>query len=283
MTGLDRRRFEKEQVRSMAEGEQDFGQAETVGQRLRVAREAKGLTLEDVASQTRIPIRHLRSIEDSQWEDLPAVTYTVGFGRSYANVVGLDGAEIGRELREQLGTGQPQRQVSPQFYDPPDPSRVPSRSLAWIAGLLLVALVAAYLIWRSQLNDDDAPEAPVAQQVEQQPQQVAEPQQQAPQNLTGQQVTLVASEQVWFQVNDRASGNRLVRAGELGQGQEYSVPLDVRQPVLRTSRPQALRVRVGNRELGALGTREGLVKDVSLLATDVANYLSAQQGAGPAR
>ena len=31
----------------------------TVGERLRVAREAKGLTLEDVAAQTRIPTRHL--------------------------------------------------------------------------------------------------------------------------------------------------------------------------------------------------------------------------------
>ena len=29
--------------------------AETVGQRLRAAREAKGLTIEDVASTTRIP------------------------------------------------------------------------------------------------------------------------------------------------------------------------------------------------------------------------------------
>ena len=40
-------------------------QVSTVGQRLRVAREAKGLTLEDVAAQTRIPRRHLESLENS--------------------------------------------------------------------------------------------------------------------------------------------------------------------------------------------------------------------------
>ena len=46
----------------------------TVGQRLRVAREEKGLSLEDVAAQTRIPRRHLESLENSDWERLPAPT-----------------------------------------------------------------------------------------------------------------------------------------------------------------------------------------------------------------
>ena len=35
----------------------------TVGQRLREAREAKGLSIEDIAAQTRIPTRHLASLE----------------------------------------------------------------------------------------------------------------------------------------------------------------------------------------------------------------------------
>ena len=38
-------------------------EASPVGEQLRVAREAKGLSLEDVAAQTRIPQRHLASIE----------------------------------------------------------------------------------------------------------------------------------------------------------------------------------------------------------------------------
>ena len=69
--------------------------AVSVGERLRTAREAKGLSLEDVASQTRIPIRHLQHIEREEWDALPAITYCVGFARSYANAVGLDGAELG--------------------------------------------------------------------------------------------------------------------------------------------------------------------------------------------
>ena len=58
--------------------------APTVGERLRVAREGKGLSLEDVAAQTRIPQRHLESIETADWDKLPAPTYTVGFAKRWA-------------------------------------------------------------------------------------------------------------------------------------------------------------------------------------------------------
>jgi len=67
----------------------------TVGQRLREAREAKGLSVEDVAAQTRIPTRHLTSLEESDWDKLPAATYSIGFAKNYAGVVGLDRSEIG--------------------------------------------------------------------------------------------------------------------------------------------------------------------------------------------
>src|SRR3954452_23203064 len=74
-----------------------------VGERLRVAREEKGLSLEDVAAQTRIPQRHLASIETGDWENLPAPTYTIGLAKSYAAAVDLDRTEIGIQLREEMG------------------------------------------------------------------------------------------------------------------------------------------------------------------------------------
>ena len=67
----------------------------TVGERLRAAREQKKLSLEDIAAQTRIPQRHLESIETADWDALPAPTYTTGFAKSYASAVGLDRTEIG--------------------------------------------------------------------------------------------------------------------------------------------------------------------------------------------
>ena len=93
----------------------------------RLAREAKGLSLDDVASQTRIPIRHLQNIEREEWDALPAPTYAVGFARNYANAVGLDGAAIAVELREQIGGAVRTRAPAPEYYEPADPSRVPPR------------------------------------------------------------------------------------------------------------------------------------------------------------
>src|SRR5205809_2855820 len=74
-----------------------------VGERLRAAREEKGLSLEDVAAQTRIPRRHLESIESADWNNLPAPTYTIGFARSYASSVGLDRTDIADQLRAEMG------------------------------------------------------------------------------------------------------------------------------------------------------------------------------------
>ena len=263
----------------MAEMDQDAAYGEAVGERLRKAREAQGLTLDDVAARTRIPIRHLRSIEDSQWDDLPAVTYTVGFARNYANAVGLDGAEIGRELREQLGAGSRASQLSAEIYAPPDPARVPSRSLAWVAAVLLVVLVAAYLIWRSQLDDGAEPVAdapPAAEESAQVQPQQTQPPQPTPQDLAGQPVTLVATDTVWFQVNDRAAGDRRLHSGELRAGQSYAVPSDARQPVIRTGRPQVLTVRVGARDLGPLAAEERTISNVSLLPADLAASIGGQ-------
>ena len=69
-----------------------------VGERLREAREAKGMALSDVAEKTRIPLRHLESIETAQYNDLPSTTYALGFAKAYARIVGLDEVAIARDL-----------------------------------------------------------------------------------------------------------------------------------------------------------------------------------------
>ena len=50
----------------------------TVGEQLRAAREEQGLTLEELAEQTRIPRRHLESLETSDWSRLASVQMAHG-------------------------------------------------------------------------------------------------------------------------------------------------------------------------------------------------------------
>src|SRR5688572_18534702 len=94
----------------------------SVGERLRAAREEKGITREDIAAQTRIPRRHLESLENSDWERLPAPTYTIGFARSYATAVGVDRTEISDQLRGEIGGYRPVTTPT-EIFEPADPAR----------------------------------------------------------------------------------------------------------------------------------------------------------------
>ena len=95
----------------------------TVGQRLREAREAKGMSVEDIAASTRIPTRHLTSLENSDWDKLPAATYSIGFAKNYAGAVGLDRNEIGEQLRAEMGGMQRAQTIYPDVYEAARPAR----------------------------------------------------------------------------------------------------------------------------------------------------------------
>jgi cytoskeleton protein RodZ len=73
-----------------------------IGSTLRGARVQRGLTIEQVAQDTRISARFLEALEAETFEDLPAPVYVRGFLRSYANFLHVDPAP----LLESLALGQ---------------------------------------------------------------------------------------------------------------------------------------------------------------------------------
>jgi cytoskeleton protein RodZ len=79
-----------------AELPQDDASASIAGARagfsawLRAEREAKGISLDDIARVTKIQIRALERLEEARFDELPADVFVRGFIRNYARVVGLD-------------------------------------------------------------------------------------------------------------------------------------------------------------------------------------------------
>jgi cytoskeleton protein RodZ len=60
------------------------------GEHLRQAREARKITLQDIAATTKIGSRALQALEDEQFDQLPGGIFNKGFVRAYARCVGLD-------------------------------------------------------------------------------------------------------------------------------------------------------------------------------------------------
>ncbi|MGH2632417.1 MAG: helix-turn-helix domain-containing protein, partial [Tepidiformaceae bacterium] len=76
-----------------------------IGITLRSARVQKGLTIDQVAQDTRISSRFLEALEDEAFEELPAPVYVRGFLRSYANYLHIDAQPLLDKLN--AGPGAP--------------------------------------------------------------------------------------------------------------------------------------------------------------------------------
>lgn len=63
---------------------------ESVGEFFRQVRETKGLTVDEVASKTRIRTDFVKALEDGNFAKLPDQVFAKGFVRSYARSLGLD-------------------------------------------------------------------------------------------------------------------------------------------------------------------------------------------------
>ena len=237
----------------------------TVGQRLREAREAKGLTVEDIAAQTRIPTRHLTSLEESDWEKLPAATYSIGFAKNYAGAIGLDRNEIGDQLRAEMG-GTRLPVTGPEVYEAVDPARTMPKGLV-IGALGLLVVVVLALSWLS--NRSMQADQPVAEVTEESPPiaQSADPVvAPAPDPLTAGAVVILATDPVWVEIKD---GGSLLKQGEMAPGETFDVPATAAAPVLTTGKPEALRISVGTAQAPSIGPAGKKVSNVSLKPADL--------------
>ncbi len=237
------------------------------GERLMRARENAGMTIEQLAAETRIPQRHLEVIESGRFEDLPARTYAIGFSRTYARAVGLDEKAIADQVREELGANRYEEIRKDSKFEPGDPARVPSRKLAWFSAFAVLLLVAGGLsFFRGYFFPGSGP-GPITQerQVAQNERVDAPVRARDAARPTGQVVFTSLEDGVWVRFYD-AAGDRLMEK-QMSEGERYSIPQDVEGPQLWTGQPEALVVSIGGDRIGTLSEESEIVRDLPATAT----------------
>ena len=125
------------------------GHKEEIGNTLRAARQAAGLSLQEIASEIRIRPIYLQAIEAGQFELLPALPQTVGFTRAYAKHLDVDVEMPLSRLGEEV-----HRVIESRTYSEPEPPwTVSPRRLGYVG----VGAVAAAMLLGLALVDGGTP------------------------------------------------------------------------------------------------------------------------------
>ena len=253
-----------------------------IGAQLRAAREAKGLTLEQVAAETRIPQRHLLAMEADDFGKLPGRTYAVGFARTYAKALGLDHDDVAARVRLELDA-QREEGYRPASFEPGDPARVPSRALGWFAGFAVLLLLAGgFFFFRSIFAPAGELPALVQRQSEQRqaaPHKAAAAAPQVAASASGPVVFTALQPGIWVKIYD-ASGKALLQK-QMALGETFAVPADAQGPMLWTGRPDALAITVGGKPIPKLAEQEQVMKDVPVTAAALLARAQPSPNASP--
>jgi cytoskeleton protein RodZ len=212
-----------------------------LGSELREARVQHGLTLEQVAYETRIRTRYLEALEDERWDDLPGEAYAKGFLRTYADFVGLDGPQMLARYRTRFP-----RRSEPPVAPRPQPPYEPKRRAAAVAVGAAVVLVgvAGLVAWQLDRDGGDgergtvSPTAPTTTARRPPPKPAPAP----PARRTSL-LALTTSAPSWLEVRLGGPKGKLVWVGTLQPGRRLRLGLG-RRIWLRAGNPAALVARI---------------------------------------
>lgn len=123
----------------------------SIGEYLRALREHKGLALAELAEITRIRTAYLQGIEDGDRSALPARPFAIGYVRSYALALGIDGdAAAARVKRETPEVVEPFRDPVGVAHEKPKRSPL----IIAVVALLVSGVVLWNIVQRAMVQED---------------------------------------------------------------------------------------------------------------------------------
>ncbi len=249
----------------------------TVGEILRRAREYYGQSLPYVESVLRIRASQLEALETGNLEALPGRVYAIGFVRSYAEYLGLDGDQMVQLFKQQTAG----RAKNPELHFPVTASESKAPNFFTVVGSLL-ALILLIGVWAIIQYDQGAvarktippvPEELRQSSVNEAPAIVAspddaqllEPEVEGPPKPENR-IVIEVQESSWIEIKNSEGGVIVQRI--LESGDQYLVP-DEDGLTLSTGNAGGFHLRVDGEYLVSLGSKAEVKKNVVLDADEL--------------
>ena len=263
------------QVEAALSGEKLSGADALVGDILRRTRESYNQSLRDVEKNLRIRACQIEAIEKNDFEQLPGRVYTIGFVRSYAEYLGLDGDQVVSILKAQFDV----KTIDPALDFPVGATdgKFPRFWLiaASIITFLLVVGVGTKFLTQDRTIVDEVPALSEVLRA-QLPEQVISVKPVEEKISAGQTVTPVKIAQAtqneiiilnvlansWVEIKDEAGVTLVSRV--LKKGERFSLPEETSGLTISMGNAGGIALEIGDKTLGALGQSGETKKDMPL-------------------
>lgn len=133
----------------------------SVGEVLKRAREAQGVDVAFVSDRLKIRRAYLEALESDDITVLPGRVYAIGFVRSYADFLGLDGEKIVYLFKNQKVGHTQERDLS--MPTPLDDGQIPGKKILFSCAAALIVGYIGYALFFGKGNPEttEIPEAPI--------------------------------------------------------------------------------------------------------------------------
>jgi len=237
------------------------------GASFRQARTSKGISLDQVATETRISKRFLTAIENEEFQLLPGGIFNRGFVRAFAEKVGLDPEQAVSDYVRMVEVRQPEAPAPPQ----PAHAAKSQRGLYPISvGVLVLVIVVFYGVTRESghiAQTASTPDTPVAALT---PKPTPAPPA-APAAADALSLEIDAQDQTWIRV---VADGKPANPGEIlqsGMNRKYSAQNEL---IISIGNAGGLMLKLNDKPMKAIGKR-GQVREI-VITPETAKQLIAR-------
>ncbi|MBI2149742.1 MAG: helix-turn-helix domain-containing protein [Acidobacteria bacterium] len=242
------------------------------GANFKKARESKGVSLDKIASETRISTRFLAAIENEEFHLLPGGIFNRGFVRAFAERVGLDPEQAVADYERLSAVRDPSETLDAAASAAP--ARIERHLYAVAAGALVLLIVIFYVVTRdsSRTETVNPPPAAVSEPVAPPETAAAAPEPEStPTPPAAEALTLEmeAKETTWIKV--AADGNTVVAGEILGPGviRRFTARNSID---LTIGNAAGLALKINDMRVKPLG-KSGQVRELNITADNLRDFI----------